>query len=117
MQVAVVVAGLLLAFFVARSCQQAQIQVDKERAIEIAEEEVDFTPRSTQVRLLRQGLDRTPFWFVSLGVPLGGGEEGFSQLAVVKIDANTGKVESVEHGKPVPDEDQDGSGTGAEAEP
>ena len=34
---------------------------------------------------------------VSLGVPLGDGQDqGFSKLAVVKIDANSGKVESVQ---------------------
>jgi hypothetical protein len=92
----VVVVLLLLTFFAARTCQQAQIRVDKDEAIATAKLEVDFIPSRIQVRFLRQGINRRPFWFVSLGVPLGGGVEGYSALAVVKIDANTGKVEEVD---------------------
>ena len=47
----------------------------------------------TQVRLLRQGLPSKPFWIVSLSGP-GSVEGTFSSLAVVRIDANTGKVET-----------------------
>lgn len=92
-----VAAVFVLALIVARTCQQAQVRVDKDQAIAIAKREVNFTPRETQIRFLRQGIGREPFWFVSLGVPIGDREEGgFSKLAVVTIDANTGKVESVE---------------------
>jgi hypothetical protein len=98
-QVIVVVAVFLLAFFVARSCQQAQVRVSKDQAIEIAEREIDFVPTRTQIRFLRQGVERSPFWFVSLGVPLRDDPERFSRLAVVKIDANTGKVISIDEGE------------------
>lgn len=97
-QLIVVVAVFLLAFFVARSCQQAQVRVGKDQAIEIAEREIDFAPTRTQIRFLRQGISREPFWFVSMGIPLPD-EERFSNLAVVKIDANTGKVVSVDEGE------------------
>jgi hypothetical protein len=45
--------------------------------------------------LLRHGLNSKPFWFVNLSVP---GREGgsVSRLTVVKIDANTGKLEEVD---------------------
>jgi hypothetical protein len=44
--------------------------------------------------VLRQGANSKPCWFVNLSVP--GREEGsVSRLTVVKIDANTGKVEEV----------------------
>ena len=95
-QVAVVAALLLLAFFVARTCQQAQIRVDKEQAIATARKQVDFEPEGTQIRLLRQGLNRKPFWFVSMSVRDKENPDIFSRLAVVRIDANTGKVESVQ---------------------
>jgi hypothetical protein len=98
-QLIVVVAVFLLAFFVARSCQQAQVRVGKDQAIEIAEREIDFAPTRTQIRFLRQGISREPFWFVSMGIPLPDDEERFSKLAVVKIDANTGKVVSVDEGE------------------
>lgn len=88
---------ILLAFLVSRSCQQSQIRVTKGQAIAIAKHQVHFKPKSTQIRLLRQGLNRKPFWFVSLSNPIGSptDPEGFTRLAVVKIDANTGTVEEV----------------------
>jgi hypothetical protein len=95
-----VAAVLLVAFFVARSCQESQIRVTKEQAIATAEEEVDFVPENTQVRLLRQGLGSEPFWFVSLSVPGKEDEDSFSELALIRIDANTGKVADVQEGKP-----------------
>jgi peptidase YpeB-like protein len=76
----------------ARSCQQAQVRVPKARAVAAAQARVDFRPQATQVRLVRQGLNAHPFWAVSLSVRSDG---GFAELAVVKIDANTGKVISV----------------------
>jgi hypothetical protein len=96
-RVAVIGGVLLLAFFVARSCQQSQIRITKEQAIATAEQQVSFTPENTQVRLLRQGLAREPIWIVSLSIPSRGGadESAFSQLSVVRIDANTGEVVEV----------------------
>jgi hypothetical protein len=93
---------LVLAFVASRSCQQAGIRIDKERAIATAQREVDFTPTHRQVRLLRQGLGSKPFWIVSLSVPVEGGE-GFRRLAVVRVDANSGKVVEVREGRNVPE--------------
>jgi Peptidase propeptide and YPEB domain len=98
----VVVAVLLFAFFVARSCQEDQIRITEEQAIATAERQVDFTPENTQIRLLRQGIDTRPFWIVSLSIPRGEGEDRFSRLALVHIDANTGKVTKVEEQEPRP---------------
>ena len=61
----------------------------------MAKERVEFRPRQTQVRLLRQGLGSRPVWVVSLSVPTDQ-QDVFSELALVKIDANTGEVDSVE---------------------
>ena len=84
----------VLAFVVARGCQQAQVRFTKEQAIVIAERQVNFEPQRTQVRFLRQGLNSKPYWIVSLSIP--GEREGtFRRLATVKISANTGKVEEV----------------------
>ncbi len=38
-------------------------------------EEVDFEPTYTQVRFIRQGINRAPFWFVSLSIPIGDPDE------------------------------------------
>ena len=93
-RVLVLVAVLVAAFFVAKSCQQSQVRVTKEQAIATAKRAVDFKPRITNIRLLRQGLGSKPFWFVNLSVP-GRGDAPPRRLSVVKIDANTGKVEDI----------------------
>ena len=94
MRVGVIVAVLALAFVAAQTCQQSQIRYTKEQEIATATRQVDFEPDRTQVRLVRQGITSEPFWIVSLSVA-GEREDSFRELALVKIDANTGKLESV----------------------
>jgi hypothetical protein len=94
LRVAVIAAVLVVAFVASQTCQRSSIRVEKDEAIAKATEQVDFKPTRTQIRLLRQGLASKPFWIVSLSVP--GERDGtFSELAVVRINANTGKVETV----------------------
>ncbi len=91
----IIVGVLVLALVVARGCQQSQVRVSKDQAIATATREVDFGPRRTNVRLLRQGLNSRPYWFVNLSIP--GRKEGSTRrLWVVKIDANTGKVVEID---------------------
>ncbi len=94
LRVAVIVGVLALAFLVAQTCQQSQIRLTKEQAIAKATRAIDFKPEQTQIRLLRQGLQSEPFWIVSLSIP-GEREDTFRRLALVKIDANNGKIDSV----------------------
>ncbi len=96
-RVAILIGLFVLALIFAKSCQQSQIRIDEQEAIALAKQQVDFEPKETQIRLVRQGLNRKPFWFVSLSDPIGSptSPEGFSRLVVVKIDANTGSVEEV----------------------
>ena len=82
---------LVLAFFVSRGCQQSQVRVTEEQAIATAKEQVEFTPTRTQIRLLRQGLNSRPNWIVSLSIPAGE-PDTFKRLAVVRVNANTGKI-------------------------
>jgi len=90
----VIAAVLVLAFVVAQTGQKSQLRLNKDQAIAKAETQVDFEPVRTQIRLLRQGIPGKPYWIVSLSRP--GKEPGtFSELAVVRIDANTGKVKDV----------------------
>ena len=91
----VIVGVLVLAFVVAKSCQQSQVRFTKEQAIAVAERQVDFEPRRTQVRLLRQGINSRPYWIVSLSIPDEDGD-GFRRLTVVRLNANTGKVEEID---------------------
>jgi peptidase YpeB-like protein len=82
-----------LILFVAQTCQKARIRLTKEQAIATAQQQVDFRPTQTQVRLVRQGLNSHPFWAVSLSIPTG--PERYSRLTTVRVDANTGKVAAV----------------------
>jgi hypothetical protein len=94
-RVGVIVAVLLLAFVASQTCQKSSIRLDKDQAITKATAQVSFKPQHTQIRLLRQGVPSKPFWVVSLSRP--GKQPGtFSELAVVRINANTGKVETVD---------------------
>jgi hypothetical protein len=88
------VAVLALAFVAAQTCQKSQIRLDKNEAIARAEQQIPFEPEQVQVRMLRQGLSSKPFWIVSLSVP-GRTANTFSELAVVRVNANTGKVTDV----------------------
>ena len=94
LRVGVIISVLLLAFVAAQTCQKSSIRLDKNQAIAKAKEQVDFTPDRTQIRMLRQGVPSKPFWVVSLS-RRGKTPGSFSALAVVRINANTGKVESV----------------------
>jgi hypothetical protein len=91
---------LVAAFVFAQTCQKDQVRVSKEQAIQTARAQVSFEPELTQIRMLRQGLGSKPFWIVSLSIP-GETEGTFERIAVVRVNANTGKVEDVERGRPV----------------
>ena len=80
-----------LAFAVSRGCQNDEIELSQEEAVALAQDQVDFTPADTQVRLLRQGIDRHPFWIVSLSVESADGDT-YDELAVLRIDATSGEI-------------------------
>jgi hypothetical protein len=114
-RIAIVVGVLLVAYFVARPCQEEQLRVTEEQAIAIAEQEVEFEPTRTVIRFLRQGVNREPFWLVSLSIPVPGEDEIYRRLAVVRIDARTGEVEDVRgQTSALPDENGTQPGEGAE---
>jgi len=93
------VALFALTLVTARSCQRSQVRIPQERAVSTALAQVGFTPRRTQVRLVRQGLDGRPYWAVSLSVPDRSGS-GYEHLATVRVDANTGAVAAVNRDVP-----------------
>jgi hypothetical protein len=100
-KVGLVIVGLFVAaVIVAQSCQQSQIRVGKDRAVVTAREQVDYRPTQTNVRLLRQGLDSTPYWAVSLSIPRPD-RKGYRVVTTVRVDANTGKVAAVTREKNV----------------
>jgi hypothetical protein len=95
LRVGLVAALLVVTFVAARSCQQSQVRISEDRAVATAERQIPFEPTHVQVRMLRQGLTSRPMWIVSLSVPREGETDVFDELAVVRVNANTGKVEDV----------------------
>jgi hypothetical protein len=100
----VVALVLVAAFVFAQTCQKDQVRISKEQAIQTALGQVSFDPERTQVRLLRQGINSKPFWIVSLSIP-GENADTFKRIALVHVDANNGKVEDVEQGRPAESSD------------
>lgn len=87
-----------ITFVASRSCQQDQVRITKEQAIVTAKRQIQFVPTYTQIRLLRQGVQSRPDWVVSLSIPRthqGSAPSAFRELAIVRVDANTGKVVDV----------------------
>lgn len=74
------------------------VEISKEQAISIAEARVGFEPEFTTIRLLRQGIDSTPYWAVSLSVREPGGD-GFERVTTVVVDAGTGEIAAVNEGE------------------
>jgi hypothetical protein len=97
--VLVIALVLVAAFVFSQTCQKEQVRISEEQAIQTAREQVSFEPERTQIRLLRQGINSKPFWIVSLSIP-GEKADTFRRIAVVRVDANNGKVEDVEQGRP-----------------
>jgi hypothetical protein len=85
---AVVAAVLVLAFVISRTSGS---EITQEEAVAKATGLVEWVPEDTQVRLLRQGIDRHPFWIISLSIPSPDGQT-YEELAVVRIDAESGEV-------------------------
>jgi hypothetical protein len=106
-RVAVVAALLVLTVIVSRTCQSSEIQLTQDEAVALATEQVRFEPENTQIRLLRQGIDRHPFWIISLSVP-GPDPETFDELAVVRIDASSGEVAEIQDQRVDEQEDRAG---------
>lgn len=90
-KVILLVAVLLLAYLVARTCGSSQPDVSQEEAIEIAKEEIEFEPNDVQVRNIPRGFEERS-WMVSLytGTPTDPQE-----CRVVEIDAESGDVITV----------------------
>jgi len=91
--VILIVALFAATFLFAHSCQGRQVRITQRQAVTTAQRQIDFTPRRTQVRIVRQGLNAHPFWAVSFSVP--GPNGSFKRLTTVRVDANTGEVAAV----------------------
>ena len=88
-KVVLLVAVLLLAFFVARTCGSSAPDVSQEEAIEIAKEQIDFEPEHVQIRNVPRGIEGQRSWMVSLynGMPINPRE-----CRLVEVEAEGGEV-------------------------
>jgi hypothetical protein len=86
----ILVAVLLVAVLVSRSCGSTDTAVSQEEAVAIAERQVSFEPNDVVIRLVKQGLGQHEVWLVGLGVKDAQGN--FERATNVQVDANTGAV-------------------------
>jgi hypothetical protein len=83
-------AVLLLAFIVLKSCARQQNEVSQDEAVAIARKEIDFTPDKYVVRYLPQGIPPVYYWAVNFYTV---GENGqIGRTDVVLVNATTGNV-------------------------
>jgi hypothetical protein len=87
--VGLLVAVLLLAFAVTKSCARQQNAITQDEAVAIAKEHVDFTPDDYQIKYLPQGIPPVYYWAVSLYTVKNGRPD---HVEVVLVNANTGAV-------------------------
>ena len=83
-------AVLLVAFGASRSCASSQHAISKERAIEIAQEQVSFKTDRIQIRFVQRGIPVHGFWAVSFSTVDAKG--ALNRVSVVLVDAETGVV-------------------------
>ena len=90
----VIVGVLLVAFLASRSCQRSVARLAPDKAVAIAQTQIDFQPEGHTVRLVQQGIPPTRYWAVSLWIR-NRAEGGYKKLTVVLVNATTGKVAKV----------------------
>lgn len=80
---------LLAALLVARTCGSSEPGITQAEAIEIAKQQIDFEPRSVQVRNVPRGIEGRRSWAVSLYTGTIGNP---GECRVVEVDASSGRV-------------------------
>jgi hypothetical protein len=89
---AILVAVLIVAFGVARSCGSSAPDVSREEAVAIAKRQIDYEPDGVQVRNVPRGIQQRRYWAVSLYT---GSVDDPGRVTVVEIDAETGEIRAV----------------------
>ena len=93
--VVVIVLALVGAFLVSRGCQRNYVRISQEQAVVLGERQLDFNPQDHSIRMVQRGVPPKRFWAVSYFIRNERG--GYRKVTVLLIDANTGKVEVVNH--------------------
>lgn len=91
-RIAILVAVLLVALLVSKSCGDNHADVPSSEAIDIAKHQVDFVPDGVQIKNVPTSLQQQRAWVVSLYTGTATAPE---KCQLVEIDADTGDVTSV----------------------
>ena len=83
---------LLLLAVTGRLQASSDLSIERDEAIEIAREHVDFEPVNADARLIRQGFSLVPVWAVSFSIPEDDTTREFKRLTTVEINAENGEV-------------------------
>jgi hypothetical protein len=94
-KIAILVAILVAALLVAKSCGKTDPELTKEEAIEVAKGAIDYEPECVFVRLIKRGFQSRETWAVSLSKPSG---PDTSLVNVIQVDGDTGQVVEVRKG-------------------
>jgi len=87
---AILVAVLLAAFLVTKSCGSRETEISKEEAVEIARGKIDYEPDRVMTRFVPRGIKSRPNWAVSLATLRDDGR--LERVTVVVVDGETGQV-------------------------
>ena len=91
-RIGLLVAVLLVAFLVTKSCARQQNRISQDEAVAIARREIDFEPDRYQVRYLPQGIPPVYYWAVNFQTLNENGT--VTRTQVVLVNATTGDVAS-----------------------
>ena len=94
----ILVAVLLAAVLVSRSCGRTEAKVSQEQAIAIAKKQVPFVPNHVLIRLMKRGFKSQPFWAVSLSQQQPDGS--LENVTVVVLSATTGEIDEIRKSGP-----------------
>ncbi len=66
--------------------------IDRDEAIRIARQQIDFVPDHTNAELGRQGFPPKPVWGVTFWIDAKDSEDEFERRTAVEVHADTGKT-------------------------
>ena len=66
--------------------------VERDEAIRIARQQIDFVPEQTNAELGRQGFPPTAVWGITFWIEAKDGGDGFERRTAVEVHADTGAI-------------------------
>ena len=94
-KVAILVAILVAALLVSKSCGKTDPRLEQDEAIAIAKRQIDYAPDCVRIRLVKRGFQSRETWAVSLPKK---SSPQTSVVTVVQVDGDTGRIVQVARG-------------------